>query len=723
MNNLMSGLVAGVALILLYLGWLAMRNPVLVKIGVRNIPRRPAQSILIVSGLTLSTVIILSALAIGDTLTYSVRSHAVQAYGKIDEIIAPPLVSQLVAVMNESDTEQEATVADEQIETLERLGEGGLTSVLAAIEGGLPGITEERYMALRRAAQEDPLIDAVSSSIIFPTLIRNVNTGQGEPLGFIFAVDDNYDTQFGLTAIDGMPVEMESLQTGVGNIFAQAAALFSLVEQAGSQMGSGAVQISDVAVATAAVGAALTGSAGESFDLTKLSIDVATLRELGVDTALLEERGINSLSLASPGLDESGLQAFGVTTTTMGLETFGIDDPTVQGMKDQFLRALNVNTLGSEIDRALAQAGLQLRQGDVYLNRLGAERLDARVGDVLDVYIGPLPIPFRVKAIVDEAGPLSALTPVVMLRLDEAQKLLFMKGRVNNVLISNLGDELGGIEHTDAVSERLRVLAMDPDLVEEAAAILRRPDVLSVVAAEAQQVEDEFDVPPFLASLAGDVVQIASFAASAKSMAAALADLPTSPTDPVDNRLRKALAKPAVRIWLLDLPLASQDRNDLRTVLAQINQFDVLDPLNKATLLAVADIGGMVFSSLFSVFGVFSILAGILLIVLIFVMLAAERRSEMGIARAIGVQRSHLVQTFVTEGVLYDLAAAALGVALGMWAVKPYAYPLPGRPSIGCHRLLRRSALHTCGREHGLVACQQVEHRLGDSRPAGKAVS
>jgi putative ABC transport system permease protein len=47
-------------------------------------------------------------------------------------------------------------------------------------------------------------------------------------------------------------------------------------------------------------------------------------------------------------------------------------------------------------------------------------------------------------------------------------------------------------------------------------------------------------------------------------------------------------------------------------------------------------------------------------------MLAAERRSELGVARAIGVQRHHLVQTFVTEGMLYDVVAAALGLALGL---------------------------------------------------------
>lgn len=82
--------------------------------------------------------------------------------------------------------------------------------------------------------------------------------------------------------------------------------------------------------------------------------------------------------------------------------------------------------------------------------------------------------------------------------------------------------------------------------------------------------------------------------------------------------------------------------------------------------LDLADEQGNAFMSLFSTFGTFSIAAGILLIFLIFVMLAAERRTEMGIARAVGTQRGHLVQTFVFEGAVYDVIAAAVGALLGL---------------------------------------------------------
>ena len=73
-----------------------------------------------------------------------------------------------------------------------------------------------------------------------------------------------------------------------------------------------------------------------------------------------------------------------------------------------------------------------------------------------------------------------------------------------------------------------------------------------------------------------------------------------------------------------------------------------------------------IFTSLFLVLGLFSIGVGILLIVLIFTMLAAERRPEMGMARAVGQRRRQLVQQFVSEGTTYALMAGGVGVLLGI---------------------------------------------------------
>jgi putative ABC transport system permease protein len=88
----------------------------------------------------------------------------------------------------------------------------------------------------------------------------------------------------------------------------------------------------------------------------------------------------------------------------------------------------------------------------------------------------------------------------------------------------------------------------------------------------------------------------------------------------------------------------------------------------KADALQAAESSAGFITTLFVTFGTFSILSGVLLIFLIFTVLAAERRSEMGISRAIGQQRSDLIRQFVTEGLAYNLIAAAVGMLLGVAA-------------------------------------------------------
>ena len=678
LTNVVIGLVALVAVILLSLLLQGLARPVLAKIGLRNISRRPAQSALIILGLTLSTLIIVSALSIGDTLTYSVQRQAVAAYGEVDEIIAPPLLSALAsASSDQSQTPAEAQAATtNQQQQLQDLTAGGLTSLLAVLNGGLPGISTERYAQLREQALKDPLVDGVAGAVLFPTIIRNTSTGQGEPLGFVFAVDQDYDQQFGITTVQGEPVQMAGLRPGVGNIFLQANTVFSsaqgLARQAGLQNG-----VSDAVILAAGVGAALTGATGQGFDLTSLSVTTQTMRSLGIDTTPLEASGIQTVTLASLGITTDTLrtlgQQVGITDTTnvqpaaVLSNTLGLDTSQILTAAQGLLTSLNLNTLGRQIDRTLEPLGLQLRQGDVYLNRLGAERLDAQVGDVLEIFVGPIPIPVRVKAIVDEAGPVGAVLPVVMLRLDEAQKLFFMSGKVNAVLVSNQGDALEGLQHTDAVSEKLRGLAMDEATLKDVVAILRRPAVKTAIITSASEPQSAFgpdaedQPPPWVASILQNFIPTSGLNDKLKTLPAEL-DKPN-----ISDGLRSLLADQNFRTWLLSRKiLPAADDTELRAALSQLNQFDVIDPLSKSTVVTVSNAAGGVFSTIFTLFGIFSILAAIMLIFLIFVMLATERNTEMGIARAIGVQRSHLVQMFVTEGVVYDLLAATIGIVLGL---------------------------------------------------------
>ena len=89
------------------------------------------------------------------------------------------------------------------------------------------------------------------------------------------------------------------------------------------------------------------------------------------------------------------------------------------------------------------------------------------------------------------------------------------------------------------------------------------------------------------------------------------------------------------------------------------------DPV-KQDLLDNADEQGAQFTELFTSIGFFSVIAGILLLVSIFVMLAEERKKELGMLRAVGLRRAGLVGSFSLEGWMYALASAALGTVAGL---------------------------------------------------------
>ena len=86
----------------------------------------------------------------------------------------------------------------------------------------------------------------------------------------------------------------------------------------------------------------------------------------------------------------------------------------------------------------------------------------------------------------------------------------------------------------------------------------------------------------------------------------------------------------------------------------------------KRTLMDAADAVGESFTSMFTATGSFGVLAGLLLLVNLFVMLAAERKTELGMARAVGMRRAELVGAFATEGWLYALGSSILGVLVGI---------------------------------------------------------
>src|SRR5690349_23819249 len=87
MSALAIALVAMLGVCLLFVLWVGWRRPVIFKLGLRNIPRRKAQTILIVVGLMLSTLIISAALGTGDTMDHSLGSEVYRLLGSTDELV------------------------------------------------------------------------------------------------------------------------------------------------------------------------------------------------------------------------------------------------------------------------------------------------------------------------------------------------------------------------------------------------------------------------------------------------------------------------------------------------------------------------------------------------------------------------------------------------------------------------------------------------------------
>ena len=75
---------------------------------------------------------------------------------------------------------------------------------------------------------------------------------------------------------------------------------------------------------------------------------------------------------------------------------------------------------------------------------------------------------------------------------------------------------------------------------------------------------------------------------------------------------------------------------------------------------------GFRIGDIFLMISSFAILAGILLIVNIYTMLAEERKGELGILRAVALKRGGLVRLFVYEGYAYSLLASLLGTFVGL---------------------------------------------------------
>jgi putative ABC transport system permease protein len=140
-----------------------VRNRVLVRLGVRNVGRRRARTVLIIVGLMLGTAIISSALSTGDTISYAIRSDVVEALGATDEVVARKGAPGLDA--------------------------GGWAGGVSATGDVASYFRQNAVTVVRDRFGARPPVDGVAAAIVEMAAVQDVESRQTEPRVTLFGAD------------------------------------------------------------------------------------------------------------------------------------------------------------------------------------------------------------------------------------------------------------------------------------------------------------------------------------------------------------------------------------------------------------------------------------------------------------------------------------------------------------------------------------------------------
>jgi putative ABC transport system permease protein len=315
-----------------------------------------------------------------------------------------------------------------------------------------------------------------------------------------------------------------------------------------------------------------------------------------------------------------------------------------------------------------------LGDDEVFVNRAAADELEAEVGDRLVVVTVTGRREVVVAAVVEHGGVAGSQSRVLT-TIERAQRMFGHAGEINRINVSNRGDERGGARLSEEVTGELRLAFADPAVADDLLGTLRDPRNVAALRSYAAS--------GLHAGLRDSLQALASEAEGAMASTGAVVAGPEA-VAAASDRFRSLLADPDV-VAAVALAIERDGRPaDAASFARKAATLRLLtvDPIKRNGLDGAQRISDGV-TRLFLVFGSFSIIVGMLLIFLIFVLLAAARRTEMGIARAVGAKRRQLVQVFAFEGVLYAVGAALVGTAAGVVASMMLVEFIPQSDQIG----------------------------------------
>ncbi|PZC49337.1 MAG: ABC-type transport system, permease component [Chloroflexi bacterium] len=297
-----------------------------------------------------------------------------------------------------------------------------------------------------------------------------------------------------------------------------------------------------------------------------------------------------------------------------------------------------------------------LQDGLTIINRPMANELDVGIGDRITLVST---LGRSEHEIINIAKPVGLIAGTESIR----SSALFNVGTLKRILdrqgyrmieISVKGDYVvEGVTHSEdiskAVANTLKVALVNDDAADTLFRVLKTKEVFEALKSEvskreadSQRQDNENELSDFLAELGKEMPSDRFIILS---------------TDTATTAVIMGLAEE------VEDPVVVQSLLLAVSELVELN----VDPIKNRSLEFATLISSAIVV-FFTIFGSFSIIVGLLLIFLVFVMLAASRTTEMGIARAIGMKRRHLVQMFTYEGLVYSLGASVVGTGFGLLA-------------------------------------------------------
>ena len=287
-----------------------------------------------------------------------------------------------------------------------------------------------------------------------------------------------------------------------------------------------------------------------------------------------------------------------------------------------------------------------LDSNNVFINYDAGKILKLQKGDTFQIYTKEGPNQFIVADVLKSGGLTGGSTyPYVTFRLDVLQKLLDKENKLTNIAVSNIGEGDKSLEYSDDVTKFLRSNLTNQNVALSLFDLLKSNNIPSIILDEANEIKetdsDTYDTLYELSEKLNNNTYDDDFITS-------ISDYPTQ----------------LVLLGILQKSGLEQEAGKVLRMSQDLTRLRVDNVKSDGVKLAEAVSTGV--TTIFSIFGSFSIMVGMLLIFLVFVLLAAARSTELGMARAVGLKRRDLIQLFTYEGTLYSFLAAIVGTLLGV---------------------------------------------------------